>query len=415
MASQEAKELSSKTKLYLEKISKLSSQAPEALKKIGLPTKKVEDYKYTNLEKTLLEDFVVASPKSGQNIESFLKDLPTSYVAVFLNGIYDESHSKLPEGLTLKESTISQEATDPMEAITLAAAPKSYEIEVGANKATEPICLVHIHADDQETTSLPNLRITAGTSSESSFLELFFSQGSNKSQSLARTEILLDKNAKLNHHKAVLTELPHLHVGKLKAELERDAQLYSLTFSAAGSLNRNNIEINVNGEGAHVTANGLFTARGEQHQDNFSHIHHKAAHTTSDQIFKGIIDDAGHGIFTGKIVIHRDAQQVDSSQLNKNLLLSKKAHVDTRPQIEVYADDVKCGHGATVGQINEEEVFYLESRGIPKSKAQKIICHAFGQEVIESSPVTSFKSFLSKQLFNHFEKYALENLDEKLN
>lgn len=406
------KELSDKTKRYLDALG--ASDKTTKLQEIGLPTKKVEDYKYTNLENHLLENFELA--KTGGDIsDDVLNALPGDYRIVFINGALNSERSKLPANLTLKEVAISANAKDPIEAITLAGARSHYELTLAANQKIDDTVIVHFHTDTLESTTLPSLKINAGTSSESSFLEVFLSQGTAKTQSLARTEISLEKNAKLNHHKAVLSELPHLHVGKLVADLERDSHLYSLTFSAAGSLNRNNIEINVNGEGAHVTANGLFTARGEQHQDNFSHIHHKAAHTTSDQIFKGIIDDAGHGIFTGKIVIHRDAQQVDSSQLNKNLLLSKKAHIDTRPQIEVYADDVKCGHGATVGQINQDEVFYLESRGIPKAKAQKIICHAFGQEVIESSPVASFKKYLSEQLFNHFEKYALENLEEKLN
>lgn len=406
------KELSDKTKRYLDALG--ASDKTTKLQEIGLPTKKVEDYKYTNLENHLLENFELA--KTGGDIsDDVLNALPGDYRIVFINGALNSERSKLPANLTLKEVAISANAKDPIEAITLAGARSHYELTLAANQKIDDTVIVHFHTDTLESTTLPSLKINAGTSSESSFLEVFLSQGTAKTQSLARTEISLEKNAKLNHHKAVLSELPHLHVGKLVADLERDSHLYSLTFSAAGSLNRNNIEINVNGEGAHVTANGLFTARGEQHQDNFSHIHHKAAHTTSDQIFKGIIDDAGHGIFTGKIVIHRDAQQVDSSQLNKNLLLSKKAHIDTRPQIEVYADDVKCGHGATVGQINQDEVFYLESRGIPKAKAQKIICHAFGQEVIESSPVASFKKYLSEQLFNHFEKYALKNLEEKLN
>ena len=405
---------SSKTENYLKALTKVASEELQVLKDIGLPTKKLEDYKYTNLESNLLEELVLAGPTGDLN-EKTLNSLPTSHRIVFINGFYNEEASNLPGDLEIEETKVTATAKDPIEAITLAGAQKSYKLTVPANKKVAATTIVHFHNDSKESTTLPNLVINAGSSSESSFLELFFSGGQAKTQSLARTELNLEKNAKLNHHKAILTDLPHVHVGKLVAELDRDAQLYSLTFSAAGSLNRNNIEINVNGEGAHVTANGLFTARGEQHQDNFSHIHHKAAHTTSDQIFKGIIDDSGHGIFTGKVVIHRDAQQVDASQLNKNLLLSKKAHVDTRPQIEVYADDVKCGHGATVGQINQDEVFYLESRGIPKAKAQKIICHAFGQEVIESSPVSEFKSYLSNQLFNHFEKYALENLEEKLN
>ncbi len=401
MTAQTPQKLSEKTQAYL-KAAKEAGASEDQLKPLlerGLPTKKDEDYKYTSTENSLMANLLINGEQSDRSLEGplkNLKDLPGDYQVVFINGILNQEETNLPKEVTLEEKQFEQESSDPFEAITMACQKKGYTLKVARNQKAPLVNLVQIYEGQDEGTSLSKLKILAEASSESAFLEVIFSHENQKAQSFAVTAIDCEQNAHVHHSKAILSGLAHIHIGKVTAELARDAQLYGLTFSAAGILNRNNIEVNVNGEGAHATVNGLFTARGEQHQDNFSHIHHKAAHTTSDQIFKGIMDDQSRGAFTGKIVIHRDAQQVDSSQLNKNLLLSRKAHVDTRPQIEVYADDVKCGHGATVGQINEEEVFYLESRGIPRGQAQKILCHAFGQEVLDSCPEKEVSHYLSE-------------------
>lgn len=402
--------LTDKSQRYLQKATDLGVSL-SLLGASGLPTKKNEDYKYTNLENVLFDDLKIATAKPMKEAFSKIKEeLPAGPCLVFSNGEYQSELSQLPVGLSIIPQKQKSECSDPFEELNIEVAPNSYALTIEKGKKIPVTHIVHILNGNTSDSFFTSLSIQAESSSESSFLELFLCENENKTQSFTLTNITCEANAKVSHTKAVLTHLAHTHVGKVKADLERDAHLYSLTFCAAGSVNRNNIEININGVNAHATANGLYTARGEQHQDNFSHIHHRAAHTTSHQVFKGIMDDNSRGVFTGKIVIHRDAQQVDSSQLNKNLLLSQKAHVDTRPQIEVYADDVKCGHGATVGQINPEEVFYLESRGIERSKAQKILCHAFAQEVIDSCPDKFTAKFLSDQLFKHFEKYALEKL-----
>jgi Fe-S cluster assembly protein SufD len=402
--------LSDKSQRYLTKASGLGGSL-NLLGEWGLPTKKNENYRYTNLEKILADDLNLAKGRPGLDSLSKIKaELPAGPCLVFINGEFQKNDSQLPDGLSISPAKLTGESTDLFEELNMSLAPCSYSLTVASGKKVEAANIIHVLNGDQNESILTSLVINAEPSSESSFLEIFLNENEEKVQSFTLTKINCEANAKLSHTKAVLAHLSHTHIGKVKADLARDALLYSLTFCAAGSVNRNNLEVNINGVGAHATVNGLYTARGEQHQDNFIHIHHRAAHTTSEQIFKGIMDDNSRGAFTGKVVIHRDAQQVDATQLNKNLLLSNKAHVDTRPQIEVYADDVKCGHGATVGQINQEEVFYLESRGIQKLKAQKILCHAFGQEVLDSCPEKATSKFLSAQLFKNFEQYALEKL-----
>ncbi len=389
---------------------------------LGRATKKNENYKYTNLQKAFPEVFdrAVSTP-TGEGFKSFLDSLPSQNVIILGNGTLNKDLTHLPEGLEImgKESTFEgTQKEDPFYLLSQELGEKVVNLTLKKNSQIPLTVIVHDLDLAENQTSLPRLNIQCESGSQGYFLEVYrTSDGFDsqvRAQSISATHFEVGANAHIGHTNLILAGMNHTHVGSLTANLERDANFNSLTFTATGGTNRNNIEINVLGEGAHATINGLYTGRESQHHDNFTLIHHKAAHTTSEQLFKGIMDENSHGVFTGKIVIHRDAQQVDSSQLNKNILLSKKAHVDTRPQIEVYADDVKCGHGATVGQINQEEVFYLESRGIEKSKAQKILCHAFGQDVLDTCPNKDVTNFLSNILFEQFEKFALENLEEKL-
>lgn len=414
-------EYSQKSSLFFEELKKAAPALSD--KFTGLPTKKNENYKYTNFESAFADSFEVAHTTTpGSGFSDFLGSLPTRCQVVLGNGSLNKELTNLPEGLSLEKSFDgSFEGTqnqDPFEVLSQGLAKESIHLRLAKNTKIPLTVIVHdLDLADNQTT-FPRLTITCEEGSQANFLEVFrTSDGftSNiKAQSIASTHLEVKANAHIGHTKVQLAGNGHTHVGNLTANIYRDANLNSLTFTATGGIDRNNLEFNILETGAHATVNGLYTGREEQHHDNFTLIRHKASHTTSDQLFKGIMDDNSHGVFTGKIVIHRDAQQVDSSQLNKNLLLSKKAKVDTRPQIEVYADDVKCGHGATVGQINEEEVFYLESRGIERSKAQKILCHAFGQDVLDTCPDKEVTTYLSGILFEQFERFALDNLESKL-
>lgn len=385
----------------------------------GLPTKKNENYKYTNLESALFESLSLSpsTREDSEELQKLINEVPGKNKLVFINGVFKKDLSLIKEDFSVSERTspIDLSSTaDLFDGLTQSLTESTLELTFKKNTKYGLTTLLFFLNQEERESAFHSIQVTAETGSEVNLLEILQGGNETESQSFSYTQINVESNANFQHARAYLANEKHNHIGKVQGELARDAQFYSLSFMASGLVTRNNLEINVNGEGAHATVNGLYAARGNQHPDSFTHIHHKAAHTTSEQLFKGILDDQSHGIFTGKIVIHRDAQQVDSSQLNKNLLLSKKAHVDTRPQIEVYADDVKCGHGATVGQINQEEVFYLESRGIPKNQAQKILCHAFGQEVIDSHPDSEVGAFLGRKLFEEFEKFALENLEEKL-
>jgi Fe-S cluster assembly protein SufD len=173
-----------------------------------------------------------------------------------------------------------------------------------------------------------------------------------------------------------------VHHGTTYAHLEKDSQYRNIVFHVTGHLNRRNVFMNINAPGAHGESFNLYLTNNEEQSDIYTEIHHRSADSSSDQLAKGILDGSSKAIFTGKIHIHPDAQRVNSGQLNKNLLLSKKAQVHSQPQLEIFADDVKCSHGSTTGQLSPEEVFYFESRGIPLEKAKTLLAHGFGLEVV---------------------------------
>jgi Fe-S cluster assembly protein SufD len=166
------------------------------------------------------------------------------------------------------------------------------------------------------------------------------------------------------------------------ADIARDARLSHLNFNLGSLMCRHNISFRINEEGGHADAHGLYTLKNNQHCDTHSLIDHNAPHTTSNQLYKSVLDDRSRGVFTGLIRIQSHAQKVDSAQLNKNLLISPKAHANSRPQIEVFADDVKAGHGSTTGQLSEESLFYFISRGIKEERARALLSKAFVNDVI---------------------------------
>lgn len=386
----------------------LRLHALECFKELGVPTKKVENYKYCNLAKVLTSKLSL-SPSSAHDRQ--VDSYPTSYQIIFNNGVLDEKQSVLSDGVSITQNSqqFKNQYDDALAALCDALSI-NYTIEV-EKKAKIPLTFIsHHHTDQDEVLCFTRLTIKANEMSESEFVESFTSHGNSKKYIDALTTVNLEANARLTHQKVIIGDIYDNYITKVESYLKRDANFNSQTLSTGASLARNNIYVSIEEQGAHATVNGLFATRAEQLNDNFSHIDHKASHTTSEQIFKGVLDDASKGAFTGKILIHKDAQQVDSTQLNKNLLLDKRAHIDTRPQLEVYADDVKCAHGATIGQISEEEVFYLESRGIEKVNAQKILCHAFAKEVLNSCNNIDLTNWLDQKLFEHFERFALEKI-----
>ena len=214
-------------------------------------------------------------------------------------------------------------------------------------------------------------------------IEEYVSLGGGTVLSNSATELVVGENSTVSHYMIEREHRDAFNVSTLRIQQERSANVASHSLLLGGGLVRNNVHPVLAGEGGECLINGLFVGDGRQHLDNFMHVEHASPHCSSRQFYNGILDGHAHGVFHGRIVVHKDAQKTDAKQTNRNLLLSDDAQIDTKPQLEIYADDVKCTHGATIGQIEENALFYLRSRGIDEIAARRILLMAFAGECLE--------------------------------
>jgi Fe-S cluster assembly protein SufD len=358
--------------------------AAESFSELGLPNKKVEAWHYTNPQSFLPSEFEQTKTTSN----SFLSLTPSLN---FVDGRLVEESVELPEGAQLSKMTeelpswvtasLEEKTNDSFEILNRSLPSDIWLLKIKKETSlVEPIFVNH-HSDSQGGADnfSTKLFIEIETGAKASILESTTGNGFTT----PLTHIKAHKNSKIEHVRASLLDDAGVMISKAKGDAARDATLSQFTFTCGGKLTRHNVELSMNEQGAHMDCHGLYALKGEQVADHFTSLRHLKEHTTSNQLYKGILDDSSRGVFTGGVYIAQDAQLVDSAQLNKNLLLSNKAHAQTRPQLEVYADDVKAAHGSTVGQLSEEEKFYLQSRGIDENKAQSILCRAFVSDIID--------------------------------
>jgi Fe-S cluster assembly protein SufD len=246
-----------------------------------------------------------------------------------------------------------------------------------------PIHVIFISADHGELfMSHPRNLIIVGENCQVSLLESYVSLTSDTYFTNAVTEIVVGENSTVEHNKLQYENEQAFHVGAIQVHQARNSTFASNNISLGGALVRNNIATVLDGEGCESTLNGLYLATDKQHVDNHTAIDHAKPHCNSFEMYRGILGGKSHGVFNGKIFVHKDAQKTDAKQTNKNLILSDEASIDTKPQLEIFANDVKCTHGATVGQLDDEAIFYLQSRGVGLEEAKDILIWAFASDVI---------------------------------
>jgi Fe-S cluster assembly protein SufD len=328
-----------------------------------------------------------------------------------VNGIFNEGLTSLEEGLELLQEEKSSEAKGPFELFNKATS-KAIKLTIPTSKIFEtPIEILHVALDENhDYINCPRLHIEAKNYSKAFIMEHFVCMAKNEDPYYfvnALTEIECGEGSFVEHVKCQRDSSRAIHIAQVKANVGKDAHFKSFTLSLGANLARNNIYSYLENTWANTSVHGLFVIKEKQQCDNFSVIDHKVSHTTSNQLFKGVLDENAHGIFTGKVIVNPDAQQVNSSQLNKNLLLNKKSRVNTRPILEIEADDVKCAHGATIGQIDENQAFYLRTRGMSQRKAQEILCHAFIQEALDKITNEEIKKFLGPILEKRFGQFQI--------
>lgn len=340
------------------------------------------------------------------------------HTMVFLNGVFSEDLSSWLDGSVVAGSLEDAiEAGNPIvekhlgriasfeqhsfTALNTAFIGDGAVIEVPNDAVVEqPIHLLFI--SDGEQVSHPRNLIVAGRHSRATVIESYVSLRDGAYFTNAVTEIVVGEGAHLDHYKLQRESENAFHVGTVQAREERNSQLHSFSFAVGGSLARTNIYTSLDGDAATCTLNGLYLTDGSQHIDNQTSIEHIAPNCPSHEIYKGVLDGRSHGVFNGKVYVHPEAQKTDGKQSNNNLLLSAQARVDTKPQLEIFADDVKCTHGATVGRLDELAMFYLNSRGIGRETARTLLTYAFAADVLETIELEPLRKQLEKMVLVRF-------------
>jgi len=374
--------------------------------RVGFPTTKDEDWRFTNVQSIARTSFRPAS--AAELKEADVTPFRAEGVAaelVFVNGQYAKALSRvkgLPKGVTvasLAEQIEQHPETvqkhlgryadmmrDPFCALNTAFVGDGAYVHVPRGVVVEaPIALLYLSTkEDAPAMTQPRNLIVADDASQVAVIEDYASVGGESVVlSNAVTELVAGENAFAQHYLIEREHLRAFNVQTLRIEQGRSANVASHSLLLGGGLVRNNVHPVLAGEGGECLINGLFLGTGRQHLDNYMHVEHAAPHCGSRQFYNGILDGQAHGVFHGRIVVHKPAQKTDAKQTNRNLLLTDEAQIDTKPQLEIYADDVKCTHGATIGQIEENALFYLQSRGISEMEARKLLLLAFAEECVE--------------------------------
>ena len=249
----------------------------------------------------------------------------------------------------------------------------------------------------------PRTLILVGADAQCRIVETYAGEGRYFTNAV--TEIVVGDRAVVDHYKVQRESLEAYHVAVLAAQLGRSTNFSTHSISLGGALVRNEVNV-VLSEGTEATINGLYIVNGTQHVDNHTSIDHAKPHGTSHELYKGILDDRSSAVFNGRIIVRKDAQKTDSKQTNKNLVLSDNAVIDTKPELQIHADDVRCTHGATIGQLDAESMFYLQSRGIGKEQARSLLTYAFAQDIIDRIQVPELREQLEKFLFEKFHDHS---------
>jgi Fe-S cluster assembly protein SufD len=398
----------------------------------GFPTINDEDWRFTNVAPITKLPFnpVFESGRDGINAKTIgalsFGQLP-AHRLVFVNGIYaaDLSSPPPPNGVViaslaaalkthaaLVEKHLGRHARDDADsfaALNTAFFRDGGFIYVPAGKTIEkPIHLLYIStAKDSGTTSHPRNLVVAEKGSRVTVLETYASTADASYLTNAVTELIAGEGAAVEHCKFQDESASAFHIAAIHAHMSRSANLISHSFATGARLSRNNIRTSLAGEGVECVLNGLYLTRGEQLADHHMVVEHAQPHCNSHEYYNGILDDRSKGVFHGRILVRQIAQKTDAKQTNKNLLLSEDATVDTKPQLEIYADDVKCTHGATIGQLNDESIFYLRSRGIGADTARRMLIHAFAGEIIERIRHRPTREELDKLIWDRLEENPL--------
>lgn len=419
-------------------LQQLRTTAMESFLDSGFPTTRTEDWKYTDLRSLTRRHYTPASrPRpdgTAVPADAWWQD-ELQHRLVFIDGYF--MPELCPLGPLLSGVTITSLAR------VLEQQPELLEHRLGATTDLEQpgfnafntafmrdgayICLgdgavleqpVHLlfvsTGTDASLRPVRNM-IVAGPNSSATVIESYVALGDTAGLTSAVTEISLEAGAHIEHYKLEEESTSASHIAGIYVTQDRDSRFDSHNIALGGQLVRNDLQVALNGPGAATTLNGLTVTRGRQHVDNHTRVDHNEPQARSDEWYRGIVDERSRAVFNGRIVVHPDAQQTVSHQHNHNLLLSGDAEVDAKPQLEIHADDVQCTHGCTVGQLDEEALFYFRSRGVDAATARNFLVYAFAADVLERIRIRPVRRMLERRLAGRFmETEALDFLRDRL-
>lgn len=401
-------------------LDRLRAHAMERFSELGFPSVKDEEWKYTNVASVAKMQLKISSTAASVELPDFGVPEASGSQLVFVNGRLQgemSSVAALGDGVVavnlsnaiagehceLVRQYLARSAdyvSSGFTALNTSFISEGAFIHLPRNSSVDaPIHLLFI-SDGTQSVSFPRVLVVAEENSSATVIESYLSLSDDQYFTNAVVEVQVKDGARLEHYKVQREGSEAFHVASTVAELGSSATYDATTLNFGGKLSRHDIRVTMDHEGAECWVDGLYLVTGNQHTDTHSVIDHRKPHCSSHQLYKGILDGKSRAVFNGKIFVRHDAQKTDAMQTNKNLLLSNEARVDTKPQLEILADDVKCAHGAAVGQIDEDELFYLETRGIHPDLARNLLTYGFAEEVIGKIKIESIKQQLDETVLN---------------
>jgi Fe-S cluster assembly protein SufD len=394
----------------------LQQEALEQLDRLEFPTTKNEEWKYSNVKPILDLDFSQEIPDRSvpQEILNTFIINPAFNLLVFVNGLFSKEQSVIKEntaGLVLGSlreynnthaavlgkhlglyAPVAGEAFTALN--TAYVADGAFVYVPSGIQVQQAVQILFITTADQVSVTQTRVLLVCEENSAVNIIETYHSLGASKNFTNAVTEISCGENARMEHYKIQLENNNAYHIGTTCIHQQKSSLFNSYVFTLDGGFVRNNLTVALDAQGIESHLFGLYLPNQSQHVDNHTLVDHKMPNCNSNEIYKGIIDDKGTGVFNGKIFVRKDAQKTNAFQSNKNILLSDFARMDSKPQLEIFADDVKCSHGSTTGQFDEDALFYMRARGIGEEKAKNLLMHAFASEIIEAVKTSSLKGYL---------------------
>jgi Fe-S cluster assembly protein SufD len=397
----------------------IRSKAFQNFEKVGFPSKKLEAWKYTSLNSVLKEDYSIF-PDKGKAVtlaevkKYFIHDIDT-YKVVFIDGKYssflsETTHDQIDVCLMSSALTKSKYKAvienyfnkaakqDNLTSLNTAFAKEGAYIHIPRNtEVQKPIQIINFTTGSEDATmTQPRNLIVIGQNSHVQIIERHQSLTTNAVLTNSVTEIFADRHATVDYYKIQNDATTASLVDNTYIEQQSESEVAVHTFSFGGNITRNNLNFFQKGQHINSILKGVTIIEGKQHVDHHTLVHHIEPNCESHQDYKGIYDERATGVFNGKVIVEKEAQKTNAYQQNNNILVSDRSTINAKPQLEIFADDVKCSHGCTIGQLDEQALFYMQQRGIPKREARALLMYAFANTVLESVKIPEVKDRITK-------------------